>query len=98
MPGVCIGPTAGLYTDPVEIRECRFRVIVSLHNIPTCYFYSCDGGCGRGEFQRTHYDARDEAEIARSEESGNELFYELVSKMHQSIFQIIVKKIVKNCI
>lgn len=41
LPGVRIGPTtAGLYADPVEIRECRFRVIVSLQNIPTWYFYS----------------------------------------------------------
>lgn len=41
LPGVHIGPTtAGLYADPVEIRECRFRVIVSLQNIPTWYFYS----------------------------------------------------------
>lgn len=51
LPGVRIGPTtAGLYADPVEIRECRFRVIVSLQNIPTWYFYSWREGAGGENF------------------------------------------------
>lgn len=50
----------------------------------------------RGEFQRTHYEARDEAEIARSEETRKaviRLFLWIdIEKTRRSIFRIIVEK------